>query len=196
MDITSNGMTNAVAILSLLVSVILAMFYFRDRRHAKYSIANDYISEVLAWYAEAIAVLVRLKESIALPTSAERAPDLARLSALIERGRFFFPNIDSEGDVGKEKPTAYRGFRNLVLDFLVASYQLHKMDTRNEHVNQAEQLVRHFTSSVFEIVRPKERLDQIRAMTDRYFVKLPGNQTVLDFLEEGDLSTVAFMWQK
>ena len=122
MNFSSNGATNTIALLSLLVSTSLAFMYVRDRRHAKFSIETDHVTQLLAWYAEVIGVLVRLKESISVSALAGNRPeDLATLSALIERGRFFFPNIDRGNGFGEEKPPAYRGYRNLALDFLVAS---------------------------------------------------------------------------
>src|SRR5206468_2657238 len=47
----------------------------------------------------------------------------ARLSSLIDRGRFLLPN--ERGDQhGGHKPLAYRGFRHPVLDGLVAAEQI------------------------------------------------------------------------
>ncbi len=49
---------------------------------------------------------------------------LSKLSSLIEQGRFYFPNIDRGDGFGKDKPSAYQGYRNIVLDTLVYLYQI------------------------------------------------------------------------
>ena len=117
--------------------------------------------------------------------------DLAHLSSLIEQGRFMFPNIEKGDGFGAEKPPAYQGYRNLALDFLVASYNLLRDPPSDEGRVKLELLQRHFTSVVYEIVRPKERLETIRALTDRYFAK---NQSFEDFLKHKDGSVISHIW--
>ncbi|CEP35851.1 Putative uncharacterized protein [Halomonas sp. R57-5] len=58
---------------------------------------------------------------------------------------------------------------------------------------QAEQLQRLFTSVVYEIISPSERLETIRELTDRYFVK---GLSVEDLQEPGQLSAVSHMWER
>ena len=53
--------------------------------------------------------------------AAERDRLRTRLSAQIEKGRWFFPNL-LEDRVGERKEAAYRGFRQPILDFLVEIY--------------------------------------------------------------------------
>lgn len=49
---------------------------------------------------------------------------LAELSALIETGTFYFPNIDQHDNFGAAKPLSYRGYKNVVWNFLVYQCQL------------------------------------------------------------------------
>ena len=193
MDFGSNGFTNALALLSLIVSGILSFFYFRDRKHAKFTIENEYVTQLLAWYSEVIEVLIQLKCTVDAPSDMTRSTSLSKLSSLIEKGRFFFPNIDKGNDFGKDKPPAYRGYRNLALDFLVASYNLHTCSEPKLHAAQAENLIRLFTSIVFEIVRPKERLEKIRSITDKYYAQ---DLCIEDFLKQGGGPTIHYIWQK
>jgi hypothetical protein len=149
----------------------------------------------MEWYSETIEVLFLLKFKTKKDVVDEKSftENLSKLSSLIERGRFFFPNIDKKNGFGNEKPTAYRGYRNLALDFLVASYNLfYDPQNRINNLDQAEQLSRHFTSIIFEVIRPKENLQLIKSMTDRYFVK---EEIFEDFINKKDPSVIEFIWQ-
>ncbi len=192
MDISFNMIANIIAGISLLVSITLAFFYVRDRRHAKYQLENEYTNGLLEWHGNVVEVLIALRIKHSGVKTDEILDLLARLSALIEQGRFFFPNIDKEDFFGKEKPPAYRGYRNLALDFLVASYNLFNSEVSPSEIEQAEILQRHFTSIVFELVRPKDRLETIRSLTDRYFVQ---DKSFEDFLEHHDSSAIEYIWR-
>jgi hypothetical protein len=177
----------------LLLSISLAIFYFRDRRHAKFQVESEYINGLLKWHGEVVTTLVKLRLMHSKGQPTQPNDELALLSALIEQGRFFFPNIDRSDDFGREKPPAYRGYRNLALDFLVASYNLFNGNVSKAALSKAEILQRHFTSLVFEIVRPKNRLETIRSLTDRYFVQ---EKTFEDFLEHQDSSAIEYIWRR
>jgi hypothetical protein len=79
----------------------------------------------------------------------------------------------------------------LALDFLIASYNLYKNEDRAAHLDQAFKLSRHYTSIVFEVVKPKESLKNIRKLTNRYSVI---EKVFEDFLFNGDFSPVEFIW--
>lgn len=157
--------------LSLLLSLGLAFFYIRDRAHAKYTISNDYIRELLDWHNRVIDVLMRFRHLRRTKDNPDFQQDLACLSSLIEQGRFYFPNL-VENSYGSNKPAAYRGYRNLALDFLVEFYDI---ANRSNHDKSDQDLLvalqRYFTSIVFQIVRPTDRLNTIKRLTDQYFVK-------------------------
>lgn len=181
-----------VASLSLALSAGLAAFYIRDRRHAKFSVENEHAKCLMDWHREAVDLLVQARLLDRDRASLEHQTDLARLSALIEQGRFYFPNIDKGDGLGSENPPAYRGYRNLALDFLVASYNLLHEDATNESRRKLKLLQRHFTSIVFDLVRPKSRLEKIRSLTDRYFTT---DQCFEDFLDGRDGSVLEHIWQ-
>jgi hypothetical protein len=184
---------NIIAGLSLLLSISLGIFYLRDRRHDRYQVENEYTNNLLKWHAEVVLTLIRLRNLGKSKNSSQYSEDLANLSALIEQGRFFFPNIDRLDGFGNEKPPAYRGYRNLALDFLVASYNIFSEPRTTISIKKAEVLQRHFTSLVFEIVRPKHRLETIRSLTDRYFVQ---EKSFEDFLEHHDGSVIEYIWRR
>lgn len=186
----STDFANLVAYVSLVVSSILAVFYIRDRRYAKYAIEREYSDQLLSWHAMVVEVLLSLCSASQHGETEKRRELLVRLSSLIEQGRFFFPNI-SPDNYETKKPPAYRGYRNVALDFLVASYNLHHKPFSSHADVQSKRLQRLFTSVVFEIVRPTDRLAKIRKLTDRYFVK----DLSVEDLEVGEQGgAVSHMW--
>ena len=125
MELGSTQFTNVVAYVSLIVSSLLAIFYIRDRRNARYAIETDYCNQLLAWHALVIDVLIELCANSKQKDEKTKHLLLVKLSSPIEQGRFYFPNINPD-EFGLDKPPAYRGYRNVALDFLVASYDLHQ----------------------------------------------------------------------
>jgi len=103
----------------------------------------------MGWYSEVIEVIMLLKLNLK-SRNRINANELAKLSSLIERGRFFFSNFDKSGSYGCTKPIAYRGYRNLALDFLVALYNLYSNPRHSgKDVSNANILCQHFTSIIF-----------------------------------------------
>jgi hypothetical protein len=176
--------SNVIAGLSLLLSVTLAFFYVRDRAHARYNISNEYIRELLDWHNSVVDVLMRFRHLRRTNDAPDFQHDLACLSSLIEQGRFYFPNL-VQNSYGSNKPAAYRGYRNLALDFLVEFYDI---VNHLSHDDGDQELLcalqRYFTSIVFQIVRPKDRLNTIKQLTDQYFVK---DHSANDIIENPDL---------
>jgi len=178
--------------LSLALSLGLAVFYFRDRKRSAFELETAYCDNLLEWHASVVNVLMRLRFYDRPHISAEHVADLAELSSLIEQGRFYFPNIDRGDSFGADKPIAYRGYRNLALDFLVASYNVLRTPADGSRSADAERLQRYFTSIIFEVVRPAERLEAIRTHTDRYFVV---QKCFDDFLAHKDGHVIDHIWQ-
>jgi hypothetical protein len=90
-------------------------------------------AEVLAWGDQGLHALTRaalLAESRGLGLSTqdfvrERAGALSALSALVDKGRLYFPNTETGG--GIEKSRAFRGGRPLILNPLVFAF--HELET-------------------------------------------------------------------
>jgi len=180
-----------IAIFSLAISVTLAVFYIRDRRHARFSVESEHVTALLSWHEKVVALLMRFRHLKQDKQDPGFLADMASLSALIEQGRFLFPNIDRDAEFGKEKPPAYRGLRNLALDFLVASYNSLREPWSDKLDEDLQLLQRHFTSIIFDLVHPKHRLDTIRALTDRYFVR---DESFEGFLKHRDGEILAHVW--
>lgn len=87
-----------------------------------------------------------------------------RLSALIDRGRYFFPNQASD-TLGLHKPLAYRGSRHAVLDPLVAIEQVlggsHDVGKFKDADAAIVYLRREFVSRVFSVLSPATHNQQV-----------------------------------
>jgi hypothetical protein len=86
------------------------------------------------------------------------------VSAMIDRGRWFFPNIEVD-DHGADKEVGYRGYRHGILDELVAAYKLlGQLDSAKKFNNRSvrDQLTickRDFVGQVQLVLDPNNRLD-------------------------------------
>lgn len=90
-------------------------------------VRNQRDSDIIRWAEACVHSLSEIESFIAHPPASglvERKQGLlARLSALIDHGRLFFPN-DQPGLKGSEKPAAYQGFRQKILTVLVSAYNV------------------------------------------------------------------------
>ena len=189
-EFNSDLLSNFISGLALVISSMLAIFYIMDRRRSKFIFEDDYSNQIMGWYSEVIEVLMLLKLNLK-SRNRINANDLAKLSSLIERGRFFFPNFNKGDSYGCTKPIAYRGYRNLALDFLVALYNLYSSPRYpGKDVSNASILCQHFTSIIFEILRPKDKLNIIRSITNKLFIK---NKSFEDFFEENDPEILSYL---
>jgi hypothetical protein len=189
MDIKDMG-----TIVAVVISAAAFVNSFKLSKHTTYTTENEYTKNLVNWYSAVVEVLIRLRLSIGKLSEADRIGDLARLSSLIECGRFYFPNIDKKDGYGKEKPLAFQGYRNLVLDYLVASFNiLKRKEDLALYSPQLTQLQRHFTSVIFEVVMPSERLAKLEILTGKYFA----DQKIFeDFERTGDASLIEHIWPK
>lgn len=183
---------NTIAAASLLVSLCVAMLHVSARKSEKYQLEHTYSSALIDWHEDVICLLSKMRHNCIYDREEASTESLARLSALIDQGRFYFPNIDRGDRLGEGKPSAYRGYRNLALDFLIALYLTYKRGPSHQEMVNLEILQRHFTSVVFEIVRPQQRLEQIGQITDRFFMQ---KKSFEDFLEHPDSAAMSAIWR-
>ncbi|TPL81719.1 hypothetical protein FJ950_22895 [Mesorhizobium sp. B2-3-14] len=91
----------------------------------------------------------------------QRAAVLSKLSALIDIGRWYFPNQWSE-KYGIDKEPAYRGLRQPVLDCLVAVYDSLSDGTPSSELrSRLEACQRHFVSQIQLVIDPRRREKQV-----------------------------------
>lgn len=86
----------------------------------------------------------------------DREGALSQLLALIDIGRFYFPNIDKGDGFGEEQPLAHQGYRHVALDFLVLICQMGDEMNVNKCRDEIGYMRRHFTAIVFKIVSPNK----------------------------------------
>lgn len=156
-----------------LVIAFAAFIYSYLTNTKKYELTSQYRTEILSWYSETIEILIRLKIEAKDSYKDENLKRelLSNLSAKIELGRFYFPNVDKGDKFGDEKPFAYKGYRNLMLDFLVFSFQVFEKQDAKKYLRHAETLQRHFTSHLFDILDPKTFLKETEKHTNKTFSK-------------------------
>lgn len=173
-----------IAGISLVVAVA-ALLYTVISNTKKYELTYQYYQDVVAWHSDVIKVITQLKA-----TNEENSKKvyLAELSALIETGRFYFPNIDQHDNFGADKPMAYRGYRNVVLDFLVYEYQLFDRKDSNKYIKHAESLQRLFTSYVFQHLDPKKLQKKVKHNTS---IQMKNETTINEFLKQSPESIYA-----
>lgn len=161
-----------IASASLFIAFI-AFIYSYLTNTKKYELTSQYRTEILSWYSETVKILIRLKIEAKDNFKDENLKRelLSDLSTKIEIGRFYFPNIDKGDYFGDEKPFAYRGYRNLMLDYLILSYRVFEEQNAKEYLSHAETLQKYFTSYLFEILEPKSFLKEIEKHTDKSFYK-------------------------
>jgi len=92
-----------------------------------------------------------------------------KLSAQIDRGRWFFPNEEVDQH-GRDKEEGFRGYRHQVLDQLVFAYRAvtklkHSDISKSEARTTIEQAKRAFTGQIQKILAPRARNEEFTNLT-------------------------------
>jgi hypothetical protein len=152
------------AAVSIAIVGILVAWYFG--RRAEFALAN-WLQELRSWASEAIHVLAEARAATTseFGTRSDREFQCVhRLSALVDRGRFYLPNEPRDRD-DSHKPLAYRGNRHAALDPLVGAIRVldgtARVDNRQEYLVE---LQREFVSEIYRILRPDHQNRTIAKM--------------------------------
>lgn len=142
------------------------------------SFAVDWLRDFRAWAEECINVLSEAAYICKLSSEGVTESDKQvlsccyKLSALIDRGRFFLPNIDP-GEIGTHKPAVFRGLRHPALDYLVAAERMLNDDNTVKFTSIGSTptkalvyLKRGFVSIVQEILDPRERNQHVAELLE------------------------------
>ncbi|MFM2088115.1 MAG: hypothetical protein RLZZ237_2984 [Pseudomonadota bacterium] len=179
---TSTFISAVSALIAAFATLIAVRNLRREQLNQKISSAKwkkEYFSDLMKWSDEA---MLQLSEAMHLceldPKRMEGSKffDLRhslriRLSAQIDRGRWFFPNY-AIADYGQDKPEGFRGFRHEVLDGLVFVYkELCNLDEANVSNNQErrkiiKQAKRLFTGEVQKILDPRSRDEEFQKLLE------------------------------
>ena len=162
-----------VGVIGLIVGVVMSRRAERiatnQHQVEAAAFARDWYADLRSWAAEAIDVLseaIYLSEVQATPPpKVDLLRCRHRLSALIDRGRFFLPN-QRTGEYGQDKPPAFRGLRHTGLDPLVAAERV-LGGTLGTFPSAAKALVamkREFVSCIYRILAPEDHNKDIASM--------------------------------
>lgn len=166
-----------VAALSALVGVSNLRREQLNQKMAAAKWKREYFADLLRWSDEAMLQLseaMHLCDLDPLPAELAKFRDTrhalrVKLSAQIDRGRWFFPNEPAD-DIGVDKQEAYRGHRHRVLEGLVRAYQglgslgdSGQADHRElrQEMDHAKRL---FTSEIQKILDPRTRESEFRKL--------------------------------
>ena len=154
----------AVSVLALLINVVITS------RQTRISVENfkfNNDTQVMGW---ANRVVAAMSEAYHLAHTPNVAPQFLQqrglglstaLSALIDEGRWFFPNIGKKEADHPEKPGAYKGTRQAVLDHVVETYnavaELGSSTDKEALHNRIHEARRLFVSEVQQAVDPRRR---------------------------------------
>jgi len=127
---------------------------------------DQYFTSVRSWGEDMSLAISEAAHIIEHPelNGDHKRPVLIKLSALIDTGRWYFPNQWAD-DYGTHKEPAYRGVRQKVLDCAVAVYevldQLESIpfDHAKLEISMAR---REFISLIQEVLDPRKREQEIK----------------------------------
>ena len=175
---------SAIAACIAAVSALITSWnYRREQLNQKITAAKwkkEYFADLLKWSDETMLLLSEALHLCELdPKRMEnnkffesRHTLRVKLSAQIDRGRWFFPNYATEKH-GQHKHEAYRGYRPVVLDSLVHAYRsLTALNYRDASQNsgvksELEVAKRLFTTEVQKVLDPRVRDEEFKNILSR-----------------------------
>lgn len=146
----------AVSVLAVALNIALTS---RQTRISVESFKFNNDTQVMNW---ANRVVVAMAEAYHLNPKTDLHALATSLSALIDEGRWFFPNVGKK-DTDHEKHGAYQGKRQAVLDSIVAVYDAvvampgANEQARQEAMTQIHAARRAFVSEIQHAVDPRRR---------------------------------------
>ncbi len=161
-----------------------------ERRHASFNTVAEWRRDLREWAAETINVLTQVTYLFEDPENTDADSHAFscryRLSSLIDRGRFFLPNIRRD-EYGIEKPYAYRGYRHSGLDPLVAAERVLSTGFTGAFTDRKHALVamkREFVSSMQQILDPEGQNQEVARMIREGHEATVGDRTFGGLLED------------
>jgi hypothetical protein len=178
---TSDQIAIASAAISI-IAVVITIVIDRRSHHLELSRASveinmlllEYYRDLRAWADEVIEVMSETgylcdldpKRATSIDFFGQRHSCLYRLSALLDRGRLFLPNI-KEDQIGTSKPNAYKGLRQKALDLVSSAIeQLEKLSYVDQQTNlqvrkRFMDIKRDFTSELQALLDTRQQVADI-----------------------------------
>jgi hypothetical protein len=170
-----------VAIISATISIYAAyrsrIASERARQIQAYAFLRQHYADVREWSSEVVEIISEAvmfcdldpKQTVS-PSFFERRHLLrARLSHLLDTGKWFFPNVEHDS-FGTHKPAAYRGFRQEALDrghevyCAVGALDYTEQAPNGETRKKLVEAKKAFVSIIQEVLDPRKREEEIRAL--------------------------------
>ena len=187
-----------LTLLGILVTItisVIGAIYAIATNTKKYELTENYRCEILSWYRSVtknmitIIHLIETDEFYIEPYTVKRQELLAELSTLAEMGRFYFPNVIKGDNYGYDKPSAYQGYRHIVLEFILHFYYVASKPYTTTTIESLWKLERRFTSFIFDMIKPRKRNKEYR----RYLsIIIPEGKSIEDFLAETPKNFLVF----
>lgn len=165
------------AVLALASFILNLRLVARQEKRNAVAMKLAHDSDIIRWADEVIALLAAAQEMVAekgvsfgdAEFPARRSSVRAQLSALIDRGRLFFPNRE-DGDYGKDKEAGYQGRRHPALDVLVDAYghingSGASPGPDRDAIAALTSVRRKFLAEVFQAVDPVRRGEKVKELT-------------------------------
>ena len=118
------------AVIAVMAIASPAFFAYLNWRRERVAFRQNYFKEIRVWadevsdlMSEAMHLCDLDPKKMTAETFFDRRHRLRiALSSMIDRGRWFFPNLELD-DHGKNKPPGFRGYRHEILDGIVRAYR-------------------------------------------------------------------------
>ncbi|MGH1419161.1 MAG: hypothetical protein ACRBCJ_09930 [Hyphomicrobiaceae bacterium] len=164
------------AFLSLFALVLSLWVFARQQRINRWQLRLHREDHIIEWSRSCLTLLAEIEErtNSNIPAATpmfdreEFVRLRSRLSALIDEGRLYFPNLQDPAK-GANKDAAYRGHRQPILDTLVFVYdKLGMISEETNAANRSEQIFalnklrRRFVSEVQDTIDPRT-FNKVRA---------------------------------
>lgn len=146
----------AVSVLALVLNIVITS---RQTRVSVETFKFNNDTQLMNWANRVVAAMA---EAYHLTDKTDVHALATTLSALIDEGRWYFPNKGKK-ETDNEKPGAYRGNRQVVLDHIVAVYDavvaMPNADEQawHKHMASVHEARRHFVSEIQHAVDPRRR---------------------------------------
>ena len=179
-----------IAIVGIAVTVLIAIIggiYAIVTNTKKYELTENYRKELLQWYSSVVDLMIKIihysesGEFFSSEFLLQKADMLSRLSALTEVGRFYFPNVIKGDNFGRQKPSAYQGYRHINLEFMLHFYQIASQASDSSYSALLWKLERNFTAVIFDMIEPRKRNRDY----EKYLsLTIPKGRIIEDFIYE------------
>ncbi|MEM8974764.1 MAG: hypothetical protein AAGD43_22125 [Pseudomonadota bacterium] len=159
------------ALLSLIALIMSLWVFYRQQRLNRWQLRLHREDHIIQWSQACIQLMAEVEEHLNLGANLPSTDYIqlrSRLSARIDEGRLYFPNLQ-DPTYGELKHEAYKGHRQEILDHLVDAYDfLRRLQEGRLGTSQSEvrddfnKLRRAFVSAAQSAIDPRT-FNRIRA---------------------------------